>query len=123
MRALQLAICALCLSPPKCLLSMKVEVMNVTITVEEQVAAIITDNCQLCWEILWGHFGVPSCFLCDCATGAVGLLLYYLMNVILAFLGSLSRLSFMEHKLKIVSPKMIHLEPVGMRYKKKTLRQ
>lgn len=60
---------------------MKVEVMNVTITVEEQVAAIITDNCQLCWEILWGHFGVPSSFLCECATGAVGLLLYDLMIV------------------------------------------
>lgn len=55
---------------------MKVEVMNVTITVEEQVAAIITDNCQLCWEIPWGHFGIPSSFLCDCATGAVGSLLY-----------------------------------------------
>lgn len=45
---LKLAIWALCLSQPKCLLSMKLEVMNVTISVEEQVASIITDNCQLC---------------------------------------------------------------------------
>lgn len=59
-RALKQAIWALCLSQPKCLLSMKVEVMNVTIDVEEQVASIITDNCQLCWKILWEHFGFPS---------------------------------------------------------------
>lgn len=84
LRALKLAIWALCLSQPKSLLSMKVEVMNVTISTEEQVASVITDNCQLCWEILWEHFGVPSPSLSDRSPGAVGLLLYCLR---LTFVG------------------------------------
>lgn len=52
---------------------MKAEVMNVTISAEEQVASVITDNCQLCREILWERFCVPSPSLCDRSPGAVGL--------------------------------------------------
>lgn len=71
--------------------------MNVTIGVEEQVASVITDNSQLCWEILWEHFGVPSPSLSDHSPGAGGLHLYCLMIANLAVLEGLSRLTFMGH--------------------------
>lgn len=71
--------------------------MNVTIGAEEQVASVITDNSQLCWEILWEHFGVPSPLLSDRSPGAGGLLLYCLMIANPAVLEGLSRLTFMGH--------------------------
>lgn len=68
---------------------MRVEVMNVTIGVEEQVASIITDNCQLCWEILWEHFGFPSPVLPLTVLLVSCLLLYCLMVANPAFLEKL----------------------------------
>lgn len=90
-RVLKQAIWAVCLSQPKRLLSMKVEVMNVTIGVEEQVASIITDNCQLCWEILWEHFGFPSPVLSLTILLVSCLLLYCLMIANPAFLENISK--------------------------------
>lgn len=101
-RGLKPAICALCLSQPKCLLLMKVEVVNV----EEQVAPVITDNCQLCWGILREHFGIPPPSHCDRCPGAVGLHLHRLIMVHPSFSETLSRLSFLvQNEIGNVPPK------------------
>lgn len=118
-RALQLAICALCFSQPKCLLSIKVEVMNVTITVEEQVAAVITDNCQLCREILWEHFGVVSPSLCDRVPGALGLFYSpWCLSSLHSWEDFQGSALWDQMEFKIVSLKMKHLVSEWVRSKK-----
>lgn len=93
-QASKLAIWAPCCSRRNCLLSMKVEVMNVTICAEEQVAFIITDNSIMLgnpagalWHsarLLLGTFS----WCCGC-TG------YCLMIINFALLERSSKLTFM----------------------------
>lgn len=81
---------------------MQVEVVNV----EEQVAPVITDNCQLCRGILREHFGTPPLFHCDRCPCAVGLHLYRLIIANPAFSGTLSRLSLLvQNEIGNVPPK------------------